>query len=55
MIKLLQKFFFESIPYDEINSEKIRQNKNCYNKIKNIENKLTHFQIYPETELACTC
>ena len=33
MIKLRQKKFIESIPY---------------------ENKLTRFQIYPETELACT-
>ena len=35
MIKFHQKYFIESIPFD------------------NKENKLTRFQLYPETELAC--
>ena len=53
MIKLHQKYFIESIPYDNVNPEKMLQNNNRYNNISGIENKLTRFQIYPETELAC--
>ena len=53
MIKFHQKYFFESISYDKVSFENIRQNNNRYNSINNIENKLTRFQIYPETELAC--
>ena len=49
----IKKYFFESIPYDKVNPEKIRQNNQRFNNINNIEDKLTHFQIYPETELAC--
>ena len=33
--------------------DQIKQNRKRYNNIDGIENKLTHFQIYPETELAC--
>ena len=51
--KFHQKVFNESIPYNKVNPEKTRQNNNCYNNINNIENKLTRFQIYPETELDC--
>ena len=53
MIKLLQKNFTESIPYDKANPEKIRPNNNRYKNINRIETKLKRFQIYPETELAC--
>ena len=53
MIKFHQQYFIESILYDIVNREKIRQNNNCYNKINGIENKLTLFQMHPETELAC--
>ena len=49
----IKKYFFESIPNDKVNPEKIRQNNQRFNNINNIEEKLTHFQIYPETELAC--
>ena len=53
MIKFHEKYFIESIPRDKVNPDKIRQNRNCYNNIHGIENKLTRFQIYSETELAC--
>ena len=53
MIKFHQKYFIESIHYDKINPEKIRQNNQRFKNINNIENKLIQFQIYPETELAC--
>ena len=53
MIKFHQKYFVESIPYDKVNPEKIRQNNQCFKNINNIENKLTRFQFYPEPELAC--
>ena len=53
MINFHQKYFIESIPYDKINPDKIRQNRNRYKNIDEIENKMTRFQIYPKTELAC--
>ena len=52
IVKVHQKHFNESIPYNRVNPEKIRQNNNRYNNINNIKNKLTNFHIYPETELA---
>ena len=33
--------------------DQIKHNRKRYNNIDGIENKLTRFQIYPETELAC--
>ena len=53
MIQFYQKNFIESISYNEVNPEKIRQNNQFFQNISNIEIKLTRFQIYPETELAC--
>ena len=53
MIKFHQKYFIESIPYVTVHADKIRQNKICYNNIDGIENKLTCFQTFPETKLAC--
>ena len=53
MIKFYQKNFIESISYNEVNPEKIRQNNQFFQNISNIEIKLTRFQIYPETEFAC--
>ena len=50
MIKFHLKYFIEFIPYDEVSPEKIRQN---FKNINNIDNNLTRFQFYPETELAC--
>ena len=51
MIKFHEKYFIESIPYDQVNPS----HKRSYN-FKNshdIENKLTRFQIYQETKCAC--
>ena len=53
MIKFHQKYFIESIPYEKVSPEKIRQNNYKFTNIHNIENKLTRSQTYPETELAC--
>ena len=47
MMKLHQKYFIESISYDKVNTDKIRQNRNCYNNIDGIENKLTRFKSTP--------
>ena len=52
MIELHQNCFIESIPYVKINPDKIQQNRSFYNNIDGIENKLIHFQMYPESELA---
>ena len=43
-----QEYFIESIPYEENNPDKIRQNNLKIRNIHNIENKLTCFQFYPE-------
>ena len=53
MIKFYQKYFIESIPFEDVNPDQIRQSIYKFRKIHYIENKLTRFQIYPETELAC--
>ena len=53
MIKFHQNYFYESVPDDKVNPEKTRQINNRSNNINGIENKLTPFQIYPETEFAC--
>ena len=51
MIKFHEKYFIQSIPYEQVHISR-RQSSNFRN-IHNIENKLTRFQIYQETELAC--
>ena len=53
MIKFHQKHFIESNPFEEVNLEQIRSDNAKFRNLHNIENKLTQFQIYPETELAC--
>ena len=53
MVKFHQKYFIESIPFKEVNLDQIRNNNTNFRNLHNIENKLTRFQIYPETELAC--
>ena len=53
MIKFHQKIFIESIPYEEVNPDQIRQSNYKFRNIHSIEHKLTRFQIYPEMELAC--
>ena len=51
MIKFHENYFIESIPYEHVNPfEKI---SNDFKNSHDIENKLTRFQIYQETEFAC--
>ena len=51
MIKFHQKYFIESIPFEKVNPiERLSTN---FRNIHNIENKLTRFQIFHETEFAC--
>ena len=53
MIKFHQKYFIESIPIQDVNFHQLRQDNYRFRNFHNIENKLTRFQIHPETELAC--
>ena len=53
MITFHQTFFIESIPFEDVNPDQIRQSNYKFRNIHNIEKKMTRFQIYPETELAC--
>ena len=53
MIKFHQNYYFEPIPYEDVNPDQMRSISQKLRNIHNIENKLTRFQIYPETELAC--
>ena len=41
----------ESIPYEQVNPS--RKQSNDFRNIHDIENKLTRFQVYQETEIAC--
>ena len=51
MIKFHEKYFIEPIPYEQVNPS--RKPSTDFRKFHNIENKLTRFQIYQETEIAC--
>ena len=53
MIKFHEKSFIEVIPFDKVNQSQIRSRNVKFRNIHNIENKLTRFQIYHETEFAC--
>ena len=53
MIKFHQKYFIESIPFEDVNPDQLRHSNYKFRKIHKKENKLTRFQIYPETELSC--
>ena len=53
MIKFHQKYFIEPIRFENVNRDQIRQRNHKFRNIHNIEIKLTRFQIYRETELAC--
>ena len=53
MIKFHQKYFIESIPFEDVSPDQIRNVNHKFKNIYNIVNKLTRFQIYPEKELAC--
>ena len=48
-----KKYFFESIPFDKNNPNRIRSNRQKNKYIDGIENKLTSFKVFPETEVAC--
>ena len=50
-IKFHEKYLIESITYEQVNSS--RKQSNDFRNIHGIENKLTCFQIYQETEFAC--
>ena len=50
---LSNQCFIESILYEDVNPDQIRTTNHKLRNIHNIENKLTRFQVYPETELAC--
>ena len=52
MIKFHQKYFIESTPYEDVNPNQLRHYNFKFKNIHNIENNLTRFQVYPETELA---
>ena len=49
--KISRKIFLESIPYEQVHPS--RQQSNEIRNIHNIENKLTRFEIYQVTEIAC--
>ena len=51
MITFHEKYFIESIPYEQINPS--RKQSTDFRNIDNKENKLTRFKIYQETEIAC--
>ena len=51
MIKFHNKFFIESIPYEQVSPSHKRSND--FKNPHDIENKLTIFQFYQETEFAC--
>ena len=53
MIKFHQKYFIESIPFEDVSPVQIKQKNHKFRNIQNIENKLTSFQNFQETELAC--
>ena len=53
MIMLYKNYSIDSITFNIINSERTRSKPNQYKNTHGIENKLQHFQIYPETEIAC--
>ena len=52
MVNFHQKCFIESIPFKDVNPDKIRTTKGKFRIIQNIENKITRFEIYQETDLA---
>ena len=52
MIKVLQKCFIESIPFEKVNPDEIRPNKQIYKNIDYTESKPTRFQTYIEREVA---
>ena len=53
LIKFHQKYFIETIQFEVVNPDQSRNTNHTFRNIHTIENKLTRFQLYPETELAC--
>ena len=53
MIKVLENFFLESIPFNQLHPDRRRPDEKPYRNIQGTEHKLTRFQLHPETELAC--
>ena len=53
MIKFHENCFNESIPFDNFNPSQIRSRNFKFRNIHDIQNKITRFQIYHETEFAC--
>ena len=51
MMKFHETYFLESIPYEQVHQS--RKQSTDFRNIHNIEKKLTRFQIYQETEIAC--
>ena len=51
MIKFREKYFIESIPYEQVNPS--RKQSTDFKIIHEIKNNLTRFQVYQETEFAC--
>ena len=51
MIKFHEKYFIESISYEQVILS--RKQSTDFKNIHDIENKLTRFQVYQETEFAC--
>ena len=52
-IKFHQKYFIESMPYENVSPDQIRSTNHKFRNIHNKEKKLTRFEIYSEAELAC--
>ena len=50
IINFHQKYFIESIPFEDVNPDQIRTTNHKFGNMHSIENKLTRFQIYPETD-----
>ena len=50
MIKFHKKYFIESIAFENVNPSQIRHHNIKFRNIQNIENNLTRFQVYHETE-----
>ena len=53
MTKFHQKLFIESMSCEDVSPDEIKTTNHKFRNIHNTENKLTRFQIYPETEIAC--
>ena len=53
MIKFREKHFMETIPFDKLNHDQIRSIRQKYQNLEGLQNKLTRFQVYPETKVAC--